>query len=152
MSECTCSERPVLNCLVHYDRTMAHRVLVKRVATLRAELEAENAKLQAELDALKERCELLYCAGAEECPMEQQLAELREALQKIADGENNLGWSPCSYTAKQALLKPSSLLGSSSWLAELQAERDALLIIASKYCPKDHPVDWKKILEIARDK
>jgi len=34
----------------------------------------------------------------------------------------------------------------------LQAERDALLIIASKYCPKDHPVDWKKILEIARDK
>ena len=65
MSECTCSERPVLNCLVHYDRTMAHRVLVKRVATL-----------QAERDALKERCELLYCAGAEECPMGQEIAAL----------------------------------------------------------------------------
>ena len=37
--------------------------------------------------------------------LEQQLAKLREALQKIADGENNLGWSPCSYIAKQALLE-----------------------------------------------
>lgn len=28
---------------------------------------------------------------------------LREALQEIADGKDNLGWAPCSYIAQQAL-------------------------------------------------
>ena len=51
-------------------------------------LAVQVTALQAELDALKERCELLYCAGAEECPMEQQLAEL-DALKKENERARN---------------------------------------------------------------
>lgn len=35
--------------------------------------------------------------------LEAENKALREALQEIADGKNNLGWAPCSYIAKKAL-------------------------------------------------
>ena len=45
MSKCTCVERPVLGCLVHYDRSLAHRVLVQRYAQQAEELEALKLEL-----------------------------------------------------------------------------------------------------------
>ena len=57
MSECTCVERPVLNCLVHYNRSMAHRKAASRLA----ELEAENKELRSRLaldELLEERQEM----------------------------------------------------------------------------------------------
>lgn len=35
--------------------------------------------------------------------LEQEVQRLRDALQEIADGKKNLGWSPCAYIAEQAL-------------------------------------------------
>jgi len=37
--------------------------------------------LRSKNKALKERCELLYCAGAEECPMGPEIAALKALLE-----------------------------------------------------------------------
>jgi hypothetical protein len=39
------------------------------------------------------------------CRLEAENQRLRAALQKIADGKNNLGWWNCANIAEQALLE-----------------------------------------------
>ena len=111
MIKCTCETRPVFNCLVHADRSMAHRQSVSRLAGLKQ----ENAELEQQLDeaqadtrkhldtVINQNSELLVlraqlaalrlqtteCNGFDCCPLAPELAELREAARAVVTSAGN---------------------------------------------------------------